>query len=137
MAREGHQNSKVKRQGLNLCLGLNLFIVPVNEGIRTIPYGNIVIQLPVQISLINSQKRLKPEQPHHMLRHIELSDQQLHSRIRKGQIKWAGNQRLKIYGTLECWSGKRMLRHNRVFFTSEDEALAAGYRACKHCLKRR
>ncbi|MFK7845015.1 MAG: Ada metal-binding domain-containing protein [Rhodothermales bacterium] len=29
-----------------------------------------------------------------------------------------------------------MHRKNRVFFESEQNALDAGYRACKHCLKR-
>jgi methylphosphotriester-DNA--protein-cysteine methyltransferase len=46
----------------------------------------------------------------------------------------AGNQRLKIYGTLACSSGKRMKKENRIFFKSEEEAIQAGYRPCGHCL---
>ena len=69
------------------------------------------------------------------MRHDALTDREVFAGIRNGHIRWAGNARLKIYGTLKCWSGKRMLRKNRVFFATEAEALAAGYRACKHCLK--
>jgi hypothetical protein len=55
--------------------------------------------------------------------------------IRNGTIKNAGNRALKIYGTLGCKSGKRLKPANRVFFTCEEEAVAAGYRPCGHCLK--
>jgi methylphosphotriester-DNA--protein-cysteine methyltransferase len=55
--------------------------------------------------------------------------------IRKGEILYAGNARLKIYGTLKCSSGKRMKKENRVFFKDESAAQAAGYRHCKHCLE--
>lgn len=51
------------------------------------------------------------------------------------QIQFAGNSRLKIYGTLNCSSGKRMKIANRVFFISETEALNLSYRPCGHCLK--
>ncbi|HVX49171.1 MAG TPA: Ada metal-binding domain-containing protein, partial [Chitinophagaceae bacterium] len=54
--------------------------------------------------------------------------------IKAGQITMAGNAALKIYGTLRCASGKRMKAQNRVFFTGEEEAAAAGYRPCGHCL---
>jgi methylphosphotriester-DNA--protein-cysteine methyltransferase len=47
----------------------------------------------------------------------------------------AGNQRLKIYGTLDCSSGKRMKKENRIFFNDEMDAVLAGYRPCGHCLK--
>ena len=60
---------------------------------------------------------------------------QIRDLIRKGIIGYGGNRKLKIYGTLHCSSGKRMLPANRVFFTSEAEALAAGYRPCGHCMK--
>ena len=51
-----------------------------------------------------------------------------------------GNRRLKIYGRLDCPSALRWIarghyvRH-RVFFASEADALAAGYRAWKVCMK--
>ncbi len=32
-------------------------------------------------------------------------------------------------------SDKRMLRKNRVFFSSEEEAINAGWRPCAHCMK--
>ena len=56
--------------------------------------------------------------------------------IRSGKIRFAGNMRLKIYGTLKCSSGKRMKNTNRVFFTSADEACALGFRPCGKCLKK-
>lgn len=54
--------------------------------------------------------------------------------FRKGEIAFAGYRKGRIYGTLRCASGKRMLPGNRVFFASEAEALARGYRPCGHCL---
>lgn len=39
----------------------------------------------------------------------------------------------KIYGLLTCASGMRMKKRNRVFFSSVQAALAAGYRPCKIC----
>lgn len=59
----------------------------------------------------------------------------LHRLIQTGQFAFAGNKRLKIYGTLSCSSGKRMKRANRVFFSSEQEAAAMGFRPCGHCMK--
>lgn len=70
-----------------------------------------------------------------MLQHINVNDSQVRTLIRHKEIQYAGNQNLKIYGTLHCKSGKRMLRKNRVFFTSEEEAVAQGYRPCGHCMK--
>jgi methylphosphotriester-DNA--protein-cysteine methyltransferase len=52
-----------------------------------------------------------------------------------GAIKLAGNRKLKIYGTLNCSSGKRIKTENRLFFESETEAINAGYRPCGHCMK--
>jgi methylphosphotriester-DNA--protein-cysteine methyltransferase len=54
--------------------------------------------------------------------------------IDKGEILLAGNKKLKIYGTLNCASGKRMRTGNRVFFKSETEAKDMGYRPCGHCM---
>lgn len=56
------------------------------------------------------------------------------SLIRRGIITFAGNRRLKIYGRLDCASGKRMKADNRVFFRDEAEATACGYRPCGHCM---
>ncbi|WP_198343143.1 Ada metal-binding domain-containing protein [Oleiphilus messinensis] len=70
-----------------------------------------------------------------VIRHSEISDQRLWRLLRTQKIRFAGNRKLKIYGTLSCTSGRRMKRENRVFFRSESEAVAAGYRACKRCMK--
>lgn len=69
-----------------------------------------------------------------MLIHVDITNQDLHNKIRKKEILFAGNVRLKIYGQLNCRSGKRMKNQNRVFFISEQEALAHGYRPCGHCM---
>lgn len=54
--------------------------------------------------------------------------------IRKGEITLGGYKKAKIYGLLNCSSGKRMKMENRVFFKDEKEAIAAGYRPCGNCL---
>lgn len=59
----------------------------------------------------------------------------LHSLIKTREIVMGGNRQLKIYGTLKCKSGKRMKIKNRIFFISEKEAIANGYRPCGHCMK--
>lgn len=77
-----------------------------------------------------------------MIRHIDLGDtafarsRKLKGLIDSGQVKFGGNRKLKIYGTLDCTSGKRMKVENRIFFTSENEAKDAGYRPCGHCLRK-
>ena len=53
--------------------------------------------------------------------------------ISEGRVRLAGNKKLRIYGTLDCFSGKRMKKENRVFFSSETEAIENGYRCCKNC----
>nr|WP_313809976.1 Ada metal-binding domain-containing protein [Allomuricauda sp.] len=70
-----------------------------------------------------------------MIAHNSITPSALFRNLKQGKIKWAGNRTLKIYGTLQCFSGKRMKRENRVFFTTEEEALALGYRPCGHCLR--
>ena len=70
-----------------------------------------------------------------MLHHKDISDKNLRKQIRKNEICFGGNEKLKIYGTLSCKSGKRMKKENRVFFISEKEALDKGYRPCGHCMK--
>ena len=76
-----------------------------------------------------------------MIKHTELGDapfviaRQLKLLIDRGEVQIAGNSKLKIYGTVSCSSGKRMKADNRVFFKSEREAKAEGYRPCGHCMK--
>jgi len=70
-----------------------------------------------------------------MFHHVELETRNLRSLIRRGEIIFGGNKKLKIYGTLSCKSGKRMQAENRVFFKSENEATRQGYRPCGHCMK--
>jgi hypothetical protein len=55
--------------------------------------------------------------------------------IGKELVTMAGNKKLKIYGTLQCSSGKKMKVENRVFFVSEKAATAAGFRPCGHCMR--
>src|ERR1051326_9074890 len=76
----------------------------------------------------------------HMIRHTDFEDNErgklkLRQLINTQKIVLGGNASLKIYGTLQCKSGKRILRKNRVFFSSEEDAIKAGYRPCGHCLK--
>lgn len=67
--------------------------------------------------------------------HQKYSSKVLYELIKNGDIKFAGNKKLKIYGTLSCKSGKRMDKENRVFFVSEEEAKLNHYRPCGLCLK--
>jgi len=66
-----------------------------------------------------------------MIRHLALGDNSfgrlraLKIRLIKQKIQLGGNANLKIYGTLECKSGKRMKAKNRVFFEHEEEAIKA------------
>lgn len=57
------------------------------------------------------------------------------SLLSSGAVTLGGNSKLHIYGTLTCSSGKRMKIKNRVFFTSEAEALVHLYRPCGHCMR--
>ena len=70
-----------------------------------------------------------------MIHHRAIADADLRALIKSGQIRLAGNARLKIYGRLDCATGKRMRRENRVFFADEAVALAAGYHPCGSCLR--
>ena len=70
-----------------------------------------------------------------MIRHSEISNNDLRSKIRQQEIRFGGNRKLKICGTLTCASGKKMKSGNRVFFLSEKEAMKSGFRPCGHCLK--
>jgi len=70
-----------------------------------------------------------------MEKHTEISGIDLRRKIRRRVINFAGNQKLKIYGLLTCTSGKKMKIENRIFFTSEKDALEHKYRPCGHCMK--
>lgn len=70
-----------------------------------------------------------------MIPHSQLTDMELKSKIRHNQIALGGNSKIKIYGTLHCGSGKRLKKENRVFFSSEDEAIQNNFRPCGHCMK--
>ncbi|RYE17280.1 MAG: metal-binding protein [Sphingobacteriales bacterium] len=76
-----------------------------------------------------------------MIKHAELGNspfqrsRKLKILLDNGEIQFAGNKNLKIYGLLNCSSGKRMKMENRVFFKSISEAELAGYRPCGHCMR--
>ncbi len=72
-----------------------------------------------------------------MIRHSEISDSDLRSKIKQHKICFGGNRKLKIYGTLSCTSGKKMKRENRIFFLTEKEAITNGFRPCGHCMKQK
>jgi methylphosphotriester-DNA--protein-cysteine methyltransferase len=42
---------------------------------------------------------------------------------------------LKIYGKLDCKSGKRMKNENRVLFNNENKAQRNGFHPCGNCMK--
>lgn len=77
-----------------------------------------------------------------MIAHLDLGStpfgraRNLKELIENKGIQFAGNKKLKIYGTLHCSSGKRMKTANRVFFKSENEAAGMGYRPCGHCMRK-
>ncbi len=64
-----------------------------------------------------------------------MHDVALHQKIKQKEVVYGGNQKLKIYGTLKCRSGKRMKKQNRVFFKTIEEAKELGFRPCGHCLR--
>jgi hypothetical protein len=76
-----------------------------------------------------------------MITHIELggrtfkASRKINQLVHNGLITLGGNKKLKIYGTLNCTSGKRMKAENRVFFVSKIEAGEYGYRPCGHCMR--
>jgi methylphosphotriester-DNA--protein-cysteine methyltransferase len=70
-----------------------------------------------------------------MIYHHDITATDLRRLLRTNKISFGGNKILKIYGTLRCRSGLRMKKENRVFFTSEVEAVNNGYRPCGRCMK--
>lgn len=71
----------------------------------------------------------------YMVAHTKLSDIALRCKIRNKEICFGGNRKLSIYGLLNCTSGKRMKKENRVFFGTEQEAQQNNFRPCYRCLK--
>ena len=71
-----------------------------------------------------------------MITHSELTKAEMREKIRNGTICFGGNLKLKIYGRLDCNSGKRMKKENRVFFKSKIEAVQLGFRPCGHCMNK-
>jgi len=58
--------------------------------------------------------------------------------------EYGGNGKLKIYGRLDCGSALSSMKRypgeyqkHRVFFADEKTALAAGYRPCGNCLRKK
>jgi methylphosphotriester-DNA--protein-cysteine methyltransferase len=70
-----------------------------------------------------------------MIKHIDINNTELYRRIRRKEIVYGGNLNLKIYGTLQCKSGKRMKNQNRVFFNTTEQAKELGFRPCGHCMR--
>jgi Metal binding domain of Ada len=70
-----------------------------------------------------------------MLEHKKFTPQEIRQQIKSKQITLGGNRNLKIFGTLSCKSGKKMLQKNRVFFENEADATQNGYRPCGHCMR--
>jgi len=70
-----------------------------------------------------------------MISHSELNSELLRKKVKAASITLGGNQKLKIYGKLNCKSGKRMKQENRVFFKNKKEAEAMGFRPCGHCMR--
>ena len=70
-----------------------------------------------------------------MIKHSDIDDAELHQKIKRKEIVYGGNLNLKIYGTLQCKSGKRMKTKNRVFFKTTEQAKEIGFRPCGHCLR--
>jgi hypothetical protein len=73
--------------------------------------------------------------PEFMITHTELNEKQVRQLIHKSIVTIAGNRNLKIFGKLNCRSGKRMKKINRIFFESVQEALRNNFRPCGHCMK--
>lgn len=46
---------------------------------------------------------------------------------------YAGITTMKIFGRLDCKSGMRAKKKNRIFFHFWEDAVEAGFRPCKNC----
>ncbi|HKK44313.1 MAG TPA: Ada metal-binding domain-containing protein [Balneolaceae bacterium] len=65
---------------------------------------------------------------------IKAQKKEIRRLIKRSSITLAGNQKLKIYGRLDCASGKQLNPQSRVFFEDERDALKNGYRPCGNCM---
>jgi methylphosphotriester-DNA--protein-cysteine methyltransferase len=70
-----------------------------------------------------------------MVYHSDIKKEELFFALKNSKLQLGGNKKLKIYGLLNCKSGKRMKKVNRVFFENEKDALDNGYRPCGHCMR--
>ena len=70
-----------------------------------------------------------------MNRHNRIDDSEVLKVIKSDLMRYEGNRKQKIYGTLTCKSGKRMKRQNRVFFENRKDAINNGYHPCGNCMK--
>ena len=64
----------------------------------------------------------------------------LYNIVKEGEIVnspkkgiYGGYKPRKIFGTLDCKAGMRMMKKNRVFFHTLEDAVNEGYRPCKNC----
>ena len=64
--------------------------------------------------------------------HIDLSEERVSQGLISGEFRFTGHRQSRIYCRPDCHAGQRMLRRNRVFFSSESEALERGFRPCGH-----
>ncbi|WP_461112390.1 Ada metal-binding domain-containing protein [Spirosoma jeollabukense] len=75
-----------------------------------------------------------------MIRHLDLGPtsfgqlRTLVTLVKRESITLGGHRPGKIYGRLNCRTGRRMKPANRVFFRDETEAVAQGYRPCAVCM---
>jgi len=75
-----------------------------------------------------------------MIRHVDLGPtpfaqlRALVIGIQTGNITFGGHRPGKLYGRLDCRTGRRMKPENRVFFRDETDAISAGYRPCAVCM---
>ena len=70
-----------------------------------------------------------------MIHHYQISESDLRKTIKNKLVLFGGNLHAKIYGRLNCTSGKRLKKQNRVFFASEKDAVDCGFRPCGHCMR--
>lgn len=68
------------------------------------------------------------------LYHILKDGEIIESREKGKYAGWNGGQSDRlIFGRLDCKSGMRMKKENRVFFYALEDAVKEGYRPCKKC----
>ena len=113
-------------------------LISINWQVLRLARDNVEKLLPLANLFVLTQQLSKRQAKFlSMIHHLDISSQAVHSAIKHHLICLGGNRKLKIYGTLSCFTGKRMKRENRVFFASEREAIQNGYRPCGHCMKKK